>query len=135
MRLWILSLVLVAVLGCAKNQPTHEAAVATQQKAISEGGVKDADLAKYKKEYELSKALYVKEPDNKIAKETYTFATVRYATSTMYSDSLDFKVKYREALKLFREALKVDPKNEDALKSKNMIEDIYTKMGRPIPQS
>ena len=40
----------------------------------------------------------------------------------------------RPALKYYREVLKADPKNEEALKNKKQIEDIYESMGMPIPQ-
>lgn len=43
------------------------------------------------------------------------------------------RVKYRAALKDYRHALTLDPKNEKALENKELIEGIYTSMGRPIP--
>jgi tetratricopeptide (TPR) repeat protein len=52
----------------------------------------------------------------------------------MTSPALTPKEKYPKALALFREALKVDPKNKVALENKNMIEQIYKSMGRPIPK-
>jgi hypothetical protein len=43
------------------------------------------------------------------------------------------RVKYRAALKDYRRALALDPKNEKARENKELIEGIYTSMGRPIP--
>ena len=52
----------------------------------------------------------------------------------MFEAGLPPKEKYRPALKYYREVLKADPKNEEALKNKKQIEDIYESMGMPIPQ-
>jgi hypothetical protein len=43
------------------------------------------------------------------------------------------RVKYRAALSDYRNALKIDKNNEQALAGKTQIEQIYTMMGRPIP--
>ncbi len=51
----------------------------------------------------------------------------------MTSPLLGAKVKYPRALRLYREALKLDPNNKEAKANKKMIEDIYRSMGRPIP--
>lgn len=48
-------------------------------------------------------------------------------------DKAGQRVKYRGALADFRQALKADPKNVEALAAKSEIESIYTGMGRPIP--
>lgn len=52
----------------------------------------------------------------------------------MFEAGLPPREKYRPALKYYREVLKADPKNEEALKNKKQIEDIYESMGMPIPQ-
>jgi len=96
--------------------------------------VSDADLAKAKTTYEAAKADYTKKSSDTKLKSAYVNATVDYATKTMYANSLDPKQKYPGALKLYREALKVDPSNADAGRNKDMIESIYKQMGRPIPQ-
>ena len=96
--------------------------------------VSDADLAKKKTAYEKAKADYTKKPTDEKLKAAYVKATVDYATGTMYANSLDPKQKYPGALRLYREALKVDPSNQDASHNKDMIEGIYKQLGRPIPQ-
>lgn len=80
-----------------------------------------------------AKAAYQKRPKDGSIKKQYVEATVRYGTACMTSDDLDRKVKYRKALRLYREALKVDPTNKEALNNKKLIESIYRSMGRPIP--
>lgn len=93
-----------------------------------------AELAKLEKSYKASKAAYVKKPKDANLKKKYVQATVDFGTATMMSGDLTPKVKYPGALKLYREALKVDPKNKVALENKKMIEDIYRSMGREIPK-
>lgn len=43
------------------------------------------------------------------------------------------RVKYRAALSDYRNAIKADKTNEQAVAGKTQIEQIYTMMGRPIP--
>jgi tetratricopeptide (TPR) repeat protein len=43
------------------------------------------------------------------------------------------RVKYRAALKDYRQALKLDPNNGKAKFNAKLIEDIYRSMGRPVP--
>jgi tetratricopeptide (TPR) repeat protein len=42
--------------------------------------------------------------------------------------------KYPQALKMFREALQLDPNNALAKDGIKLIEDIYKSMGRPVPE-
>jgi hypothetical protein len=51
-----------------------------------------------------------------------------------YEANLNPKEKYGPALRQFKKVLEADPKNSEALQNKQQIEDIYTQMGRPIPQ-
>ena len=87
----------------------------------------------YKKSYDTAKAAYTKNPKDAAVTQAYVDATVKYATGTMMADSLEPHVKYPGALKLYREALKVDPNNGEAKNNKDLIEGIYKQMGRPIP--
>ena len=48
----------------------------------------------------------------------------------MYAVVLSPKQKYPEALRLFKEALKVDPKNVDARTAKDQIEAVYRSMNQ-----
>jgi hypothetical protein len=43
------------------------------------------------------------------------------------------RIKYRAALKDYRQALKFDPANKLAKSNKDLIEGIYKSMGRPVP--
>ncbi len=83
--------------------------------------------------YAHAKSVYTKHPSS-AAKKNYVISTVRYGTASMLSPALDRKVKYRQALRLYREALKLDPKNEEARNNSEMIVSIYRQMGRPVPK-
>ncbi len=61
-------------------------------------------------------------------------SSIAVANYLMFEANLPAKEKYRPALKYYRKVLELDPKNEEALKNKKQIEDIYESMGMPIPQ-
>lgn len=87
-----------------------------------------------KKNYDTAKGVYEKKKDNKTAKEAFLTAAVTYGHESMMSPALEPKVKYRQALKIYREVLKIDPTNEVAKKESDLIVSIYESMGRPVPQ-
>lgn len=91
-------------------------------------------LPKLEKEYNAAKAAFAKAPKNAKAKQRFIDAGVRYGHESMTSDFLPAKVKYRQALKIYREVLKVDPKNPVAKPESDLIISIYKSMNRPIPQ-
>lgn len=108
----------------AQHQPSsNNAAETTKQKN---------QLAASEKVYKAAKATFQKTPNAK-TKKAYVDATVAFGTKTMMSPVLGPKQKYGPALRLYREALKFDPKNAEALNNKKLIEDIYKQMGMPIP--
>lgn len=91
-------------------------------------------LAQAKALYTSSKAAYTKKPKDAKLRKGYIDATISYGTISMNSPVMTPKQKYPQALRLYREALKLDPKNEIALNNKKMIESIYKSMNRPVPQ-
>jgi tetratricopeptide (TPR) repeat protein len=101
---------------------------------VKENPEETKQLATLKEEHDNTKAAYEKNKSDDKVKKEYVDATVAYATATMLAESLPAKQKYPDALRLYREALEVDPKNETAIDNKKMIEDIYNSMGRPIPE-
>lgn len=72
-----------------------------------------------------SGAAYRANPKNAKLKKAYVFDTVKLGMHLMYSTALPPKDKYKPALELFKEALKLDPKNQDAKKAAAQIEEIY----------
>lgn len=93
-----------------------------------------AQYAKAQKDQAAAKAAFLKKPKDASLKKKYVEATAKFGTVCMTTNVLERKAKYAMALRYYREALKVDPKNEEALNNKGMIERIYTQMGRPIPK-
>lgn len=136
--------------GCTTEEPKVENPAPTQDAGMQMGKMPDddihrglkppvaakpsADLASLKKTQGTAKAAFNKSPKDAKAKSAYIAATVKLGTATMNSEDLPPREKYRGALALYREALKLDPKNNEALANKKLIEDIYKSMGRPIPQ-
>lgn len=91
-------------------------------------------LVQAEKAYVAAKKAYTTDPKTPATRKRYVDATVGYGTKTMLSPLLAPKEKYPKALRLYREALQVDPANKEALENKAMIEQIYKSMNRPIPK-
>lgn len=136
--------------GCTTEEPIAENPAPTQAAGIPKGKMPDDDvhrglqqasapgpsakLVSLKKAQTQAKATFQKNPKDAKAKTTYIAATVKLGTATMNAAELSPREKYRGALVLYREALKLDPQNKEANANKKLIEDIYKSMGRPIPQ-
>jgi hypothetical protein len=68
------------------------------------------------------------------ARKAYAAALVDLAHATMEDVAIPPAQKYPDALKNLREALRVDPENKQAAEDIKMIEDVYKKMGKPVPK-
>jgi hypothetical protein len=88
---------------------------------------------KAEKAQELQKQHDAKPGDAKV-KADLVVAKLDYADAWMFGESLPQRVKYRVALKVYRQVLELDPKNEKATASKKQIEEIYKSLGRPVPE-
>jgi hypothetical protein len=96
------------------------------------GAIDPKALAKAEKEYLVAKKAYDRH-HSPGAKQALVVAGDRYALSSMYASTLPPKVKYRQALRLYREVLKIDPANREAKNNSNLIISIYHSMHRPVP--
>jgi tetratricopeptide (TPR) repeat protein len=65
-------------------------------------------------------------------KSAYIDATVAYATEVMAADGPPSK--YQKSLKLYDEALRLDPDNEEAKTNRQLIIDVYHSMGKEPPK-
>lgn len=86
------------------------------------------------KEFSSAKTAYHKHPKSASAKKRFVEAGVKYGHMSMTAPDLSPKVKYRQALRIYREVLKVDPKNPVAKPESDLIISIYKSMGRPVPK-
>lgn len=91
-------------------------------------------LQQLEKSYLSAKAALGKKPKDKKVKDQFVTAGVKYGHESMVSPDLPPRLKYRQTLRIYREVLKVDPKNPVAKKESDMIIAIYKQMGRPVPQ-
>lgn len=91
-----------------------------------------AEIGIYGKKYESAKKALAAKPKDKGLQKAFVVAGCRYGTASMNGE-LPPRVKYRQALRVYREVLKVDPKNKEAGNNSKMIIDIYKSMGRPVP--
>ncbi|WP_144241339.1 hypothetical protein [Fimbriimonas ginsengisoli] len=93
-----------------------------------------AELKKFERDYKTAKAAYTKAPKNPKARDKFEEAATKYGHASMESPALPAKVKYRQALRIYREVLKINPNNPVAKKESDMMIAIYKQMGRPIPK-
>ena len=95
------------------------------------------DDAQDKKADELTKAAFDFEnnykKDSNLKKELIS-KHMTAGNYLMFEANLSPKKKYKPALKHYRRVLELDPNNVEAQRNKSQIEEIYTSMGRPIPQ-
>ncbi|MEW6733689.1 MAG: hypothetical protein AB1489_20340, partial [Acidobacteriota bacterium] len=86
---------------------------------------KPAELVELEKTYE-------KNPKDEATKKKLVQATYEFGRKINYDNGLAPRVKYPQALRLFRKVLELDPAHQQAAAEKKQIEDIYVSMGRPI---
>jgi tetratricopeptide (TPR) repeat protein len=91
-------------------------------------------LVKFQAAYSSAKKALAAKPKDKKVRAAFVVAADRYATSMMVESTLAPRLRYPGALRLYREVLKVDPKNPEALNNSKMIIDVYKSMGRPVPK-
>jgi tetratricopeptide (TPR) repeat protein len=102
--------------------------------APTEGSKDPKVLLRLQKTFEAAAKALSNHPKDPKAKDAYVVAGVRYGHESMVSPLLGPKVKYPQALRIYRKVLIVDPKNPIAKPESDMIISIYKQMGRPIPK-
>ncbi|RYG26306.1 hypothetical protein EON82_03915 [bacterium] len=93
----------------------------------------DKQLAKLQTAYATAKKALAAKPKDKKVRAAFVVAADRYATAMMVESTLPPRMRYPGALRIYREVLKVDPKNVEAKNNSKMIVDVYKSMGRPVP--
>jgi hypothetical protein len=115
--------------NAAKQGETFE----DPSKIAPSSSVTEADMKKLKSHAAVAKSAMAGNANTQ-NKKKYADATVDLAIATMYDTKLDRHERYGTALRLFREALAVDPTNRDAQAAADTIVSIYNQMGRPVPK-
>ncbi len=107
-----------ALIGCSPSEQKTESTAATNAPSKTDDSApENAESIPAVSEADAAKA-------QELAKE---------AETVMLDPKLPAGEKYPKALAMFNEALKVDPQNSLASKSKALIEGIYQSMGKPVP--
>jgi hypothetical protein len=100
--------------------------------AFAQAGA-NKQLVKFQTAYTTAKKALSTKPKDKKVRAAFVVAADRYATAMMVESTLPPRLRYPGALRIYREVLKVDPKNTEALNNSKMIVDVYKSMGRPVP--
>jgi len=109
-------------------------AIAGAQRPPVDNKAELAKLAKLEKNYLSSKKAFEKSPKDKKAREAFIKNAVMFGHESMISPALATNVKYRQALRVYREVLKLEPKHPVARPEHDLIVNIYKQMGRPVPK-
>jgi tetratricopeptide (TPR) repeat protein len=102
--------------------------------AVAQAPKEDPSLVPAMQKYQAAQRALQKSPNDPAAKKAYVGATYQYAHDIEYGDKLSPMIRYRASLKLYRDALNVDPNHAPSLQEKNQIEEIYRTMPGGIPK-
>jgi hypothetical protein len=91
-------------------------------------------LVPLEKAYLKAKANFAKKPKDKAAREEFIKRATVFGHESMVSPDLRANVKYRQALRVYREVLKLEPQHPVARPEHDLIVKIYEQMGRPVPK-
>ena len=137
MKAWLLACIpLFLCFGCSENNEPAESVSAAPKAAPPVSTKPDplVDMKALEESYRTAKGVYERSPGNKTAKEAFVAAAVKFGHESMMTTELDPKIKYKQALRIYREVLEIDPENEVAKPESEMIVKIYEQMGKPVPK-
>ncbi len=123
----VLALMALVLVSFASAQPYAGAG----QKATAQDKHR---LQTLEKAYFAAKASFKKKPKDAKVKKHFIATAVKFGHESMMSPVLDRSTKYRQALRVYREVLKIDPKNPVAKPESELIIQIYKSLGKPIPK-
>ena len=118
----VLCLLLVASCGEKKADPSkiEEAGKLVTNKEFEKGVAMLDDMQK-------------SSPNDELLKKAQVIAHIKYGNYLMYESTLPPKEKYPSALRQYRMAAAIDSANAEARQNINLIEGIYSQMGRTVP--
>lgn len=123
MRFAVIFALLTLFAGFAIGQTSNRAALEAERRM----------LVQLEEQYQKAKTEHTRAPRDAAKRKAYIDVTMKLGVETMTALSMPPREKYPKALRLFREVLRVDPKNKEAAKWRDQIVDIYRSMGRPVP--
>lgn len=124
---YFLAVVAIAALIVGCGEPKVEAEKLNQANALVNTGQYEEGIAQLE-------GLYKESPNDIALKQSLISAHLKYGHFFMYNESLAPREKYPKALKHYRAVLKLDESNKDAQDGANQIVEIYTLMGRAVPE-
>lgn len=132
----LFTLLFSVMLGSVYLAPCHTALAQPAPKAFKVDSTTQAALNADKKANELyAKVKAIEESGKATEKKAELIkAYMEFANYMTFSAPVPPNIKYRPALKAYRRVLELEPNHAEAQKNKKQIEEIYTAMGRPIPQ-
>ena len=117
-------LIAIILIGCSNNN--HIEKIAEANALISSGS--------YEKGIKILEDLNSTSGGEKNIISALANAHLQYGNFLMYNEEIDRKIRYMSALKEYRSALKLDNNLSEARSNAELIESIYTSMGREIPK-
>jgi len=134
MRNWQVGVIALALAATVAARVGAQAHPGGGMPPMMAGGDKpSASTVALQKKAQALEAQYKKKPNAKL-KLQVAEAEYQEGHALMMDNALGPRLKYRQALTAFRQALKLNPNHKQAKADKDMIEGIYKQMGRPIPQ-
>jgi len=107
--------------------------VPTKAEPMGKGSPDPKTLKNLQADWESAQASFAKHPKDPKVRDRYVVAGVKFGHESMVSPLLGARVKYRQALHVYLQVLKVDPKNPIAKPEADEMIRIYKSMGRPVP--
>lgn len=123
MRFPVIVALLTLLVSFAFGQTSNPAALEAERRM----------LVHLEEKHRMAKAEHTRAPRDAAKRKAYIDTTLKLGIETMTALSMPPREKYPKALRLFREVLRVDPKNKEATKWRDQIVEIYRSMGRPVP--
>lgn len=117
----------VAMLAAGCSEPKADAGKLQQAIALVDSGF-------YQQGLDILAEVAKTSPNDAALKTSLIAAHMKYGHFYMFNDTLAPKIKYPNALKQYREVLKLDPNLQEAKDNAQQIIDIYKMMGREVPE-
>jgi tetratricopeptide (TPR) repeat protein len=119
--------VTVAVLAAGCSEPKADAGKLQHALALVDSGY-------YQQGLDELAAVAKSSPNDPALKTSLIAAHMKFGHFYMFNDTLSPKIKYPNALRQYREVLKLDPNVQEAKDNAQQIIDIYKMMGREVPE-